>query len=389
MPIRTWKIKLKNGHLAKDVFKQWFNDYKYSYNKANWLMNDTTAFYTDIDLRNLITPKHVNQHIPWILNTPKDIRAEAVFENVKNWKSAFTNLKNKNINHFEMGFLTKRKHKNKYAFSIPGSAIRIVQSDKKYDKNKRITIYTNITNGFVFHLSECIPKELLIEKKDCIKYEHKLVFDGVNYYLHLSIDREFIDITNPRKKIVSLDPGVRKFQTSWDNTNKSYFFGTRKSIQIKYLLKKRNKYQSSNDKINFMKIEIRIKNLINELHHDTSTFLCKRYNNIILPKLNVRDIIKKKKNKYMSKDFKNSILRLKHCEFIDLLKTKAELYKTNILSDEEGVHERYSSRMCSRCKFTNPKSSNEWKICGNCMYECDRDINGAKNIYYMNKHLVI
>lgn len=48
----------KNGNLAADVFKQWFNDHKYSYNKANWLMNDTTAFYSDIDLRNLITPKH-------------------------------------------------------------------------------------------------------------------------------------------------------------------------------------------------------------------------------------------------------------------------------------------------------------------------------------------
>ena len=123
---------------------------------------------------------------------------------------------------------------------------------------------------------------------------------------------------------------------------------------------------------------------MNELHHKTGTFLCKRYCNIILPELDVRSLVKKIK----SKVYRKSILRMKLCEFNNLLKTKGELYNTNIISNKDGVHERYSSRMCSRCKFINPKSSSEVKICNNCNFRVDRDINGAKNIYYMNKHLI-
>ena len=100
MPTRTWKIKLKNGTLAKETFDKWFYDYKYAYNKTNWLKNELTSYYSEWDLRNIITPKEVNSHIPWFLETPKDIRVDAVFENCKNWDAAFTNLKNKNIKHF-------------------------------------------------------------------------------------------------------------------------------------------------------------------------------------------------------------------------------------------------------------------------------------------------
>ena len=33
-------------------------------------------------------------------------------------------------------------------------------------------------------------------------------------------------------------------------------------------------------------------------------------------------------------------------------------------------------------------SSDELKICENCSIQIDRDVNGAKNIYFFNRHLV-
>ena len=234
MVIRTWKIKLKNTKLLEPFFQKWFYDYKYAYNKCNWLKNETTAYYSKLDLRNLITPKEVNQHIPWTLETPKDIRAEAVFENCKNWDAAFTNLKNNNITHFEMGYMKKRTKKYRYCFGFPGRDVKVIRTSRKYDNQKRIVIYSSYTDGFEIHLSERIPTCALTEDNH-LKSSHKILFDGIHFYLMLSLDVPK-KIIEKRKKLVSNDPGVRKFQTTWDRQNKSYFFGTGITKQIKYLL---------------------------------------------------------------------------------------------------------------------------------------------------------
>lgn len=91
--------------------------------------------------------------------------------------------------------------------------------------------------------------------------------------------------------------------TTWDINRVSYQFGTRKCVQLKDLLRKRDKYQSRKDYFNYNKIEVRIKNLLSELHHQASTFLCKRYNNIILPELDVKQLVKKVKSKEYRKQF--------------------------------------------------------------------------------------
>lgn len=403
MVIRTWKFKIKNGNLAKDIFFKWFNDYKYAYNKAMFLSENNFAkesefskialnpvwrveernyyqneYYSKLDLRNLITPVEVNAHIPWFLETPKDIRADGVFEFVANKEAAQTNCRNGNIKYFEMKYMSKKSKKNRYCFGLPGSSIKAL--DTKY--RKRIKIFSSYTNDFTFYLSKPLPRQV-IDENGKLKSSHKIYWNGEHFYLLLSIDREVIQIPK-RKKTVALDPGVRKMVTTWDLNNTSYFFGTGKSKQIKFLLKKRDFAQSIGNKRNYIKIENRIKNLMSELHHKTSTFLCKRYRNIISPKLNVKSLIEK----VPSKEYRKSMLRMKLCEFNNLLKTKAEIYNSRVYSEEDGVHERYSSRMCSRCRHINPKSSDEWKICQNCGFQQDRDVNGAKNIYFMNVHLV-
>ena len=279
-----------------------------------------------------------------------------------------------------MNYLTKKSKKNRYCFGLPGTAFKV--QDMKIRKN--IKIYTTYTNNFNFHLSEALPREVINEKGE-LESSHKIYFNGEHFYLLLVIDREVVHLDKQRrKKTVALDPGIRKMITSWDNDRNSYFFGTGKSKQIKSLLKKRDFYQSIGNKKNYIKIENRIKNLMNDLHHKTSTFLCKRYRNIISPKLDVKNLVEK----VPSREYRKSLLRMKLGEFNVLLKDKAELYNSKVYSEEEGVHERYSSRMCSRCKYINPKSSSEWKVCKNCSLEVDRDVNGARNIYFMNIHLV-
>ena len=376
MPVRTWKIKIKDPELIRPVFERWFNDYKYAYNKTISIMNESTCCYSKFDLRNLIVPEEVCSRIPWHLETPKDIRAGAVFEAKKNMKAAFTNLKNNNITHFTMGFLKKKYKKSSQCFSIPGSAFKISQD------GRGAKIYSNYTNNFVFRFSEKIADEHINDNKS-LKMEHKIYFNGFDYYLLLCFDKQICNTNVARYKKIALDLGVRKMITTWDPSQRSFIFGNRKTNQIKDLLLKKSMYQSKNNWRAMNSIEVKIKTLVKQLHHHASTFICKRYNTVIVPKLDVKNLTQKK----YSRDYNKAMLRLSLCEFIELLKTKGEIYNTRILSQEDGVHEKFSSRMCSSCKFICPKTANEWKNCKNCGLEVDRDVNAAKNIYYINNHL--
>lgn len=40
---RTYKIKIKNPGFFKDTFQKWFHDYRYAYNKAHWISNETNS----------------------------------------------------------------------------------------------------------------------------------------------------------------------------------------------------------------------------------------------------------------------------------------------------------------------------------------------------------
>jgi transposase len=344
MPIRTYKIKLKNTYQLKTIFQKWFYDYKYTYNKSIWMINDSSVHYSKFDLKNTIVPKSATSRIPWVLETPKDIRAEACFEASKNLDLCLTNLKNKHQNHFTLGF--KKKKKLTYCFGLPGSAIKVIN-------NKCITIYTSYTDSKLIYLSENLSNDV-IDSSSHLKSSHKIYFNGKDFYLLLSFEKPIKPIIemDKRKKVVAIDLGVRKMATTWSPDSCSYNFGNRKTIQIKDLLLKKSYYHRIGNTKQMNSIEIRLKNLQKELHHSTSTFLCKRYRNIIVPKLDVKKLVEKSN----SKEYNKAMLRLSLCEFIKLLKAKGELYNTRILTDSDGVHERYSSRMCSRCRFINPKS---------------------------------
>ena len=74
---------------------------------------------------------------------------------------------------------------------------------------------------------------------------------------------------------------------------------------------------------------------------------------------------------------------------LENLKTKSFLYTNSTIYFNSIEH--YSSKLCSRCCIINFKK-NHSKIfyCNNvnCKLIEDRDYNAAKNIYFMNKHLV-
>jgi transposase len=138
-------------------------------------------------------------------------------------------LKNKDQNHFTLGF--KKKKKLTYCFGLPGSAIKVIN-------NKCITIYTSYTDSKLIYLSENLSNDV-IDSSSHLKSSHKIYFNGKDFYLLLSFEKPIKHIIemDKRKKAVAIDLGVRKMATP---DSCSYNFGNRKTIQIKDLLLKKS-----------------------------------------------------------------------------------------------------------------------------------------------------
>jgi len=343
------------------TLQKWNYDSRYSYNKAISILNE--EIYDKLTLRNIIVPKACCLRIEWILQTPKSVREFAVFEARKNYKSAFTNLRNNHIKYFKMTYKSKKRDLLSWTIGIPKTAIT------NYRDLKQIGLYESKTTN---------SRIKLTEKINNIENDCTIHFDGIHYYLCVPEKRE-LKTTNKNQWICSIDPGMRKFQTVYSPTNDNYTIIGEQASKMLYtklltldkLLSKPNK-----NKLKIKKLRLRIKRYQNELHNKTIAFLCDNYNEINIPKLTKNnDIIKKKSRKINTKTVRNMTI-LGHAMFIKKLKAKAELYtnvKVNIVTEE------YTSQRCFRCdKLT--KTTNEIYKCSSCGYKVDRDVLGSTNI---------
>jgi putative transposase len=369
------KIKLKLTSIQRKILVSWSHSARYSYNKAVWFINDSTSYYSKIDLRNLIVPEHVNQHIPWILETPKSIREASVFEAKKNLKACITNLQNGNINRFQLKFLSRKKK----SFTLGGFQIKKIT-------NKSFETFERCGLG---HIKTC--EDILDSSMTC-----SIHFDGANFYLLQPFEvqcKQKLDSEN----FVSFDPGVRTFLTGYDPQDYSFvkigdgassdLLEKAKKIDSNIsLLKKARRSKSYTKKRNkeikkkIKKQRIKIQNMQKELHDKTARAVCDKYKNIVLPVFGTSDM-SRRTNTTISKTVKRRMLLLGHGKFLEKLKTKAKEVGCALYV----VSEAFTTKTCGNCAFRNPNvgRQSEW-TCPVCQFVHDRDANASRNILTFN-----
>ena len=332
---------------------------RYVYNKAlEQIKNGEQAnFYK---LRNMLVTAKNNDNInDWELETPKDIRAGAIRDLIKNHKTAFSNLRNGNIKAFKMGFCKK---KNTPSIEIPKSAIKL---------DNGLSIYKTY-----------LPEKIKISKRDkinySIEYDCRLQYKHNKWYLIIPVKTSVKKVDN-RKSWCSMDPGVRTFQTVYSEESITQIKIRKESI--KKLQEKLDTFKSLRDKKIIKKsrynraekrIFNRINNLIDDLHHKTCNFLTKTFNHIILPSFDSQEMTKKSKNKSLNRD----LLQLKHFLFKERLKSKCNLRQCTL----DICSEEYTSKTCGVCGCVNNVGSKDIYQCNECNTIIDRDVNGARNI---------
>jgi putative transposase len=187
--------------------------------------------------------------------------------------------------------------------------------------------------------------------------------------------------TNP----VAVDPGVRKFLTTYaPNAKESMLMGNRWATNITGLLIKLDNMISLSSNEKNMKIKKslmykikrmrkRVFNMKKEMRDQCANFLSKKYDAVLIPKLDVKSLSIKSNRKLKTKTVRN-MMNACHGMMFDALKHKCWENGSKFLH----VREEYTSQTCPNCGSLN--KCNEVYTCKHCGFKHDRDIVGALNI---------
>ncbi len=233
-----------------------------------------------------------------------------------------------------------------------------------------------------------------------INHDFKIIKEKPDkYYIILTTTRKKVQKTD-RKKVVSLDPGVRTFQTFYDTEGSSGKIGDLESlklmkkakkldllISLRKKIKEIRKRTRQNMKKRCYELRTKVRNIVKDLHWKTCHFLCENYETILLPDFKVSNMIERcpKRLRKINNEVVRRLLCLSHYSFKERLKHLVNCYSGTRLII---VNESYTTKTCGNCGLIKEIGGNKKYNCPSCYSIIDRDINGSRNILlrYMTKH---
>lgn len=362
------KVKLYPTFKQKSILLEWMNLYNYVYNQAIYELNrlkfnGETKIPSYYELRTIVMNK-ININFTMMQRikaskVPIHSLHEAINDVCKAYKSAFSNLRNKNIKYFRIRYKKLKPDYKCFTFS-KGSF------SKKYK--------TFASRAFNNEKIKGVPDE--------INHTCRLNYrDGeFNLFVPEEIKQESI---SKRDNFCGLDPGIRTFQTVYSN-EKCLDIGIDVKETINPILKKIDKkdgYKSIKAQNKHKKkLRKKLKNKVDDLHWKTANYLTDNYNTIAIGKLSTNGIVSNSNN--LPKSVKRTAYSLSHFTFRQRLQHVCN--KKNVKYVE--INEHMTSKTCTNCKEVN-ENLGKSKIfnCNKCKLKIDRDYCGARNI--LLKHL--
>ena len=349
---------------------------------------------------------------PWLKNTPKCIRYNALISLVKAHDSNTAKReamkdRGEKKHTFKLNYRS-RKHPSSWTIEIDATDVRSVntiprpvtrhKNDAKHANRRQwteVSIFEKMLGGKLL-LTEKIPGEAIVAG---IKITRNRLG---HFHAHVPITTNWDDLPNLKpeseRKVVALDPGVRTFQTFYspDEDFGGYAAGERGFSRVFLEAKKCDEKiaELTNTRLSYLErtklikakhrcIE-RTRNLVNEVHKKVANDLCDNYDTIVLPAFQSQKMVKKKPNasgekrRTIRSKTARALLAWKHFEFRSYLASKVLMRGKELAV----VTEEYTTQCCGRCGVLN-KNVGSAKIfeCGSCGLKCGRDENAARNIF--------
>ncbi len=357
---------------------QFFGAHRYLYNKTISYFNnkrEDDPFSTSLaTMRPLImkSNKDMDENDPeyWLKNIPYDTRQLAIKNALSSIKSSFELLKNKKIKHFHHKYKSKKDPKQ--VFFVDHRALKnlylfptLLKDDSKLKVENRYKSY-----------------ESYIPDKDLI-----ILKDGKRYFILFSKEKQFEKIAQ-KNDIISLDPGVKKFQSFYTPDGYCGVFGNielkKRVLKLEFKIDKLKSLQSKSKDKKFKKrvhekcykLKTKVKNIISDFQWKIASFMTRNYKVILLPifeSSKMKKGLDEKTNRYMD--------ILSHYKF----KQKVLYESMKYGCDTKIVNESYTTKTCGNCGHMNHfvgNSNTFW--CPYCKIELDRDFQAARNILLKN-----
>lgn len=199
------------------------------------------------------------------------------------------------------------------------------------------------------------------------------------YYVSVLVEKEDEKKFTPMDKKIGIDLGLKEFAVTSEGVeieNPKYLSTYEKKLAVlKRRLSRCEKGSKNWDKarIKVARLYEKVANKRKDFLHKLTISLLRENQTIALETLEVKDMMSNSK-------LAKSISDVSWCEFVTILKYKAEWYGREI----KQIGSLFpSSQLCSNCGFKNidvkDLSIRKW-ICPECGAEHDRDLNAAKNI---------
>ena len=364
--IKTMKFPIYPTKEQKTILDGWFRAVIDMYNITNKYISDYYRDNKKIETFITIRKKLLDKANKIIENTKinKHILDYSVKHCVEMYKSAISNLKNKNIKDFTIKDLNHNR--NRY---------NMVLEPANFSKTK---------NGFcVRELGEIKSHRSLINffKSNSILQFNK---NSNSYYIITPFEYK-LKMTAKREHSCGIDLGVRTFATVY-SPNKTLEIGTNLTLVIDKYNKKMNKIKSDKDlkiitdqkyKKLLYKYGNKMRNKVDDLHKKVSVYIVKRYKNIHLGKISTSNVISNKKGN-LKEIVKRRISVLSFYKFNETIKKMALKYKSSV----KDINEYMTSKTCHNCQNIHKElGANKIYTCDKCKIEIDRDINASINIY--------
>jgi transposase len=239
-----------------------------------------------------------------------------------------------------------------------------------------------------------VEKKVVIADKHVPVCDARLVkTDAKKFKLHLTYEIEMDEIHEKnaekvkRFDSVAIDPGNRTFLSMYSGEGFAGSIGSGDMSKIYQLLSVHDKLMSHmmkggralnhDDRIKLARIRERVRNLRDDVQWQSISFLLQNFKNIFIPKLDVKHLVMKGQRN-LNKKATRQMLCWAHGKFTDRLLEKAKEYPdTNVII----VDECYTSKSCGGCGAIYEINSGKYFQCRECPFRCERDINGARNIY--------
>jgi putative transposase len=306
----------------------------------------------------------------YLSKVPYDTRQLMIKDACTMYKSAVSNMVNGNITHFEMK--PKSRNNNRGIFWIDSNALKII--------NKQVSVFSTRLGKVNKYIR--VAKCNLHKLPDANKSDCKILYISGAYYLVLSVGIDANIVDYDKKQFLSLDPGIRTFQTCFDPTGNILEFGKVDSNKIKMIYHKIDKLsRCTRNALSRTKQHLRkrirklykhVTGIVSNLHNHCSSFIAKNYDHVLLPSFETSKMVKSDKLHKSVKRMMNSLSFYKFKEKLKYAcsKTGSSLYI---------VDEAYTSKLCGNCGILNNIGSSKVYTCS-CGVKLDRDVNGARNI---------